>query len=118
MATKELPSFRDALLSFFCDRLSASPLVQELHWGLVQERDMLCNCIENIAAVDDGEAGLHQVSTQVDSFVQVLQNAAGVIRAQRAPTSHIWADNLFNVIVHRNNSRKGSRRSSATPCIA
>lgn len=105
MAQCKIPVFEIVVKEFLCDRSSPSPIPEDVHLGLVNERDVLCPAFVEFCK-DGPEASSHR--DLVSSFVRSLREAAEFVRRQHAPSSHVWSSNIFGAIVSRMKSSNQS----------
>ena len=112
MAAAAFPTFERAVRDFIEDRSAASPIPDEANPGLVLERNALCNAVDVLQAssgvpdpaVGPGGVGVDSATQYRDAlaaFIEQLNVASTFIQRQGAATSHVWANNLFGAVVHR-----------------
>ena len=112
MARAISPTLLDAIVDFFLDRTSPSPISEEVHSGLVSERDALCDVISAKNLAEDGHGTAQGFAEHIRTCVREAEQTAHFCRTQAAPTSHTWTDNLFHAIVQCDFSLSAERHDA------
>jgi hypothetical protein len=102
MAGPVTPSFEAVVEAFFRDRDAPTATPEELHPGLVIERTALCSAFARLSRIpksgDTGETAGTSAAELIEAFTRTIRVAAEFVRAQHAPSSHVWSSNIFGAI--------------------